>query len=98
MTVNVERVIKQQQWIVVRRSIFEIPWLTVEEAVILRVDSGRFIERDVHICARISPGCYFRWIQKCFTAESLKDLRVTGLKVFHHLSGVQQILTRHEIG
>ncbi len=88
----------KEKRIFVSRSIFKVPDLFIEEAVVLRVNPHFFIKGDIHRPGSSLPLFDLGDIQTGPVHQYHKTLRVFLSKRLDRRCRVPQVLLRHEIG
>ncbi|MBW8810119.1 MAG: hypothetical protein JF591_15135, partial [Lysobacter sp.] len=96
---------KVESWVVVeqQRPVFALvlgegPARLVEEGVVLRVDSQRFIVMQEHALAGAAPGVDLVRLQLQALGQRLQLLGTFALQLFPHAHGAQQMLLGHAVG
>ena len=54
-SIDVQGMVEQQEGVSVCRRVLKIPWLSIEKAVVLGIDTGGSVERNVHLVSRPRP-------------------------------------------
>ena len=69
ISIDGERMIVEQQWILLRRHVFEVPWFFLQEMIVLRCDLQTFIVRHIHEIGSPLPIVHFRGLEPGFVLQ-----------------------------